>query len=228
LLKNQVEMSMEINSKIRPLAKLNEYNKIGHYPYFIENKEDYLHLLSKTISQTIESDIPLYLHLDINSVEKMKKLLYLIAIYVPFKPNINKLSQQLEISRNTLKQYLHYLDKANILNLLFADAKGDSILQKPEKIYLKHPNLIFALGSQDSNVGTIRETFFVNQVKNQNLLEYTQIGDFLVDKKFTFEIGGKNKKFSQIDNVPDSFIVADDIEYGFEKKIPLYLFGFLY
>lgn len=228
ILKNHLDIALSINSKLRPLAKLVEYNKIGHYPYFIENKDNYLYLLNETINQTIESDIPFYLHLDINSIDKMKKLLYIIATSVPFKPNISKLSQQLDINRNTLKQFLHYLDKANILNLLFSSAKGDSLLLKPEKIYLKHSNLMFVLAANDPNIGTIRETFFLNQVKNNNSVNYTNEGVFFVNNKYRIEVGGKNKNFKQISNIPNSFIAADDIEFGVENKIPLYLFGFLY
>lgn len=228
LLKNHLEISILVNSKLRPLAKLDEYNKMGYYPYFIENEDNYLYLLSQTITQTIENDIPMYLNLEMESVEKMKKLLYIIATSVPFKPNINKISQQLEMGRNNLKNFFHYLAKADILNLLYSDKKGDTVLQKPSKVYLKHPNLIRALGLNESNIGTLRETFFISQVKNQNRVHYTEHGDFLVNNEMIFEIGGKSKKFSQISQIPNSYIVADDIEYGSGNKIPLYLFGFLY
>ncbi|MEN8121121.1 MAG: AAA family ATPase [Bacteroidota bacterium] len=228
LLKNSYELCREINSKIRPVSKIEEYNKIGYYPYFIENKINYLQLLNETINQTIETDIPIYLDLNIESIEKMKKLLYIIATSAPFKPNISKLSEKIGITRNTLKQFLHYLNKANIINLLFTNAKGDSKLQKPEKIYLQHPNLMYALNYLNINIGTLRETFFFNQTSNMYYVEYTKTGDFYVENEFIFEVGGKNKTFKQIKDIKNSYIAADNIEYGTETKIPLYLFGFLY
>ncbi len=228
ILHNRFEICTHINSIVRPIAEMDDYNKTGYYPYFLENKKNYLHLLDQTINQTIEADIPFYLDLNVESIEKMKKLLYLIAISVPLKPNISKLSEKTGITRNTLKQFLHYLNKANILNMLFANTNSQSLLQKPEKIFLQHPNLMYALNYNRINIGTIRETFFFNQISNLHSVQYTKKGDFFVDKKYTFEIGGKNKSDNQISGIENSYVVADNIEYGSEKKIPLYLFGFLY
>ena len=228
ILQNHLEISMMINKELQPIVEMEEYNKTGYYPFFIENKQDYLLLLSETINQTIEADIPYYLDLNIESVEKIKKLLYIISTSVPFKPNISKLSEKIGITRNTLKLMLHYLSKANIINLLFADTKGISKLQKPDKIYLQHPNLMYSLSPNFINIGTLRETFFFSQLNTLFSVEYTKHGDFFVDDKYTFEIGGKNKTNKQIKNIENSYVVADDIEYGSNRKIPLYLFGFLY
>ncbi|MCK5537162.1 MAG: ATP-binding protein [Bacteroidales bacterium] len=228
ILSNHTEISMLINNKIKPILEMGKYNEKGYYPYFIESNRDYLIFLAETINQTLEADIPIYLDLNVESVEKMKKLLFIISTSVPFKPNISKLSETIGITRNTLKTMLHYLYKANIINLLFTGTKGISILQKPEKIYLHHPNLMYALSPNHINIGTLRETFFYNQLQNLFSVKYTNTGDFLVDDKYTFEIGGKNKTYKQIKNIPNSYIVADNIEYGAGNKIPLFLFGFLY
>ncbi len=227
ILTNHLELSMEINKKIKPILELGRYNEKGYYPYFLESNRDYSLFLAETINQTLEADIPIYLDLNIESVEKMKQLLFIISTTVPFKPNISKLSETIGIARNTLKMMLHYLHKANIINLLFANTKGVNKLQKPEKIYLHHPNLMYALSPSHINTGTLRETFFHNQLGELFSVEYTHTGDFFVDNKYTFEIGGKNKSYKQIKNIPNSFIVADNIEYGSGNKIPLFLFGFL-
>ncbi|RLD66026.1 MAG: AAA family ATPase [Bacteroidetes bacterium] len=228
VLANHLELSMMINKKIKPILEVEKYNQKGYYPYFLESNRDYLLLLAETINQTLEADIPIYLDLNVESIEKMKKLLFIIATSVPFKPNISKLSERVGVARNTLKMMFHYLEKANIINLLFAGTKGISKLQKPEKVYLHHPNLMHALSPTQINMGTLRETFFQNQIQNLFSVEYTNTGDFLIDNKYTFEIGGKNKTDKQIKDIPDSYIAADNIEYGEGNKIPLFLFGFLY
>lgn len=176
----------------------------------------------------MEVDIPQVFEISLQSIGKIKKLLYVISRSVPFKPNILKISEKIEATRNSVKTYLHYLDRAQIINLLQTETKGVSILQKPEKIYLHNPNLIFALAADNSNIGTLRETFFYNQVSlSENLTSSTK-ADFIVNDKYTIEIGGKNKGKSQIYGINKAFIASDNIEHGFGNKIPLWLFGFLY
>jgi predicted AAA+ superfamily ATPase len=165
--------------------------------------------------------------MDYNAILKLRTLLIIIAESVPFKPNIKKLSEQVGISRETLVRYLYLLEKAEVLSLLQSSARGVSRLNKPEKIYLNNPNLMFTLSNQ-INKGTLRETFFFNQAKVKHTLSYTPSGDFLVDDNYTFEIGGKYKNIKQIAGLENGYIAADDIEYGNHHRIPLWLFGFLY
>ena len=106
-------------------------------------------------------------------------------------------------------------------------SKGDGILSKPEKLYLNNANLNFSY-CKAYDIGTIREQFFVNQVRLLHTVHYSKVGDFMVDGSYVFEIGGKNKSFKQIKDVNDSFIASDDIEIGSGNKMPLWLFGFLY
>jgi predicted AAA+ superfamily ATPase len=151
-----------------------------------------------------------------------------ISTSSPFKPNIQKLSEKIEISRNTLKIYLNYLEEARIINQLDASTKGVSALQKPEKIYLHDPNIIYVLASDNLEKGNVRETFFFNQVNVTNKITSSKNADFLVNDQYTFEVGGKTKSSKQISGIADAYIVKDDIEIGFDNKIPLWLFGFLY
>jgi len=228
ILSNHQEISKEIIAKVKPIQKYNEYNSNGYYPFFLENRENYSLKLMEIINQIIETDLPFLAKISYANINKLKQLLQLIAESVPFKPNLEKIGSQVEISKNTLKDYLYYLQDALLISLLKSNKKGDSGLSKPEKIYLFHPNLMACLTNDNANIGNIRESFFLNQLQTKHKVNYSEISDFLVDDKFTFEIGGKNKKYKQIADLENSFIAADDIEIGYKSTIPLWLFGFLY
>jgi predicted AAA+ superfamily ATPase len=228
LLENHIDISRNIIKKIKPIALFNNYLKIGYYPYFKESIEDYNQKLAETINIVLEVDIPNMGDINFSSISKLKMLLYIIATSAPFKPNIQKLSERTGITRNTIIHFLNYLNDAQIINLLNNDAKGISMLQKPEKIYLHHPNLQYALAPENINIGSMRESFFYNQVSSLNKISYTKNGDFLVNNMFTFEIGGKNKSKKQIALTENAFVAADNIEIGYNNQIPLWLFGFLY
>lgn len=227
ILSDHVGIARSIIKEIKPLAYFKNYLQTGYYPYFIENEESYFQKLNETISLALTVDLPSAYDINYSSVEKIRLLLYILAESVPFKPNISKLSERVGISRNSLLEFLKYLGEMRISRSLFASTKGIGLLQKPEKIYLFHPNLHYALSPQNSNIGTIRESFFLSQVNAIHPIVYTPIGDFK-SEKYTFEIGGKTKKINQIKIVTDAYIVADDIEIGHNDKIPLWLFGFLY
>ena len=178
------------------------------------------------IELAIEFDLPFIFDIKPVNTIKLKKLVYLICTSAPFELNITKLAQKIEINRNTLYQYLYYLAKGDIFILLDSKTRGDNIFVKPQKIYLKNPNLNYCY-CDIQQIGTIKETFFANQLFEHQLL-YPSKGDFLVDNAYVFEIGGKNKTIKQIKNIENSYLVIDDIEIGSENKIPLWLFGFLY
>ena len=158
----------------------------------------------------------------------MKKLVSVISRIVPYTPNIEKLAQQIETTRPTLLKYLYYLDKAQVIKILGRDSFGINYLNKPDKVYLSNTNLAYTFGSEIVDVENVRETFFLNQLSVNHKVTYPKTGDFLVDDKYLFEVGGKNKTQKQIAGIENSFIAADDIEYGFKNKIPLWLFGFMY
>jgi predicted AAA+ superfamily ATPase len=228
LVTNHENIASSIVEKIKPLAYFSDYLKYGYYPYYMQGKHTYPIKLSATISLTIESDLPYLLNVDVRYVNKLKRFLYIISSNVPFKPNITKLAESLGMSRQTAVMYLNYLYDAEIINLLFASGKGYGTLSKPEKIYLHHPNHCYTLNEKNADIGTVRETFFLNQVEAHNKVELSAQSDFWVDGKYTFEVGGRNKTAKQINGLSDSYIAADDIETGFGQKIPLWLFGFLY
>lgn len=216
-----------ILEKIKPLQYFDEYLQSGYYPFYIDNKHNYLKQLLNTINQVVETDIPAIYDIEFTSVIKIKKLLSVVSRIVPYKPNIEQLAKQVGTTRDTLLRFLFYLEKAKLIKWLGTDTHGINYLNKPEKLYLNNTNLQFALSPQPDK-GSMRETFFLNQLSAQHFVSYSDKGDFVVDGEQTFEIGGKTKTGKQIIGVRDSFIAADDIEFSFDNKIPLWLFGFLY
>jgi predicted AAA+ superfamily ATPase len=228
IISDHASIASAMLSSIKPIQKYNEYLQIGFYPFFIENREAYPLKLLEIINQILEIDLPLMVQINYSNVRKIKLLLSIIAQSVPFKPNFEKLSAQVGISKNTLKDYIQYLDDALLINTLRSERKTDSVLSKPDKIYLGNTNFMYGLVGSNMNSGTLRETFFMNQVQVKYRLHYPEVGDFMVDRKFLFEIGGKGKTFKQIAGIENSFIAADDIEIGYKNTIPLWLFGFLY
>ncbi|MEW6088490.1 MAG: AAA family ATPase [bacterium] len=226
-----ITMLEQKNRKV--LALFKEYLSYGYYPYFKEyaDKNIFRLTLEQNIHTTLESDLMLiHPSLNGNSIKKIKRLLSIIASSVPFTPDLKNLKNILDIGdERTLKIYLKYLEDAGIIMSISKGKGGLRELEKPEKIYLNNPNLIHAITDyKTANIGNIRETFFLNMLNTSHKVSIPSKGDFLIDNKNIFEIGGKNKNFDQIKNLKDSFLVLDDTETGFKNKIPLWLFGFLY
>ncbi|HUZ60748.1 MAG TPA: AAA family ATPase [Hanamia sp.] len=228
ILENHISLTTEISIKVKPLQYFSAYLKHGYYPFYKELPELYFMRLEEVINMMLEIELPLLRGVDIAYVTKIKQLLLVISESVPFVPNVSKLSDKMVINRGTLLLYLHYLEEIGLTNNLFKNAGGISKLQKPSKIFLENTNLIYALAPEHANTGNVRETFFANQVRYHNKITFIEQTDFLVNEKYVFEIGGKDKNTSQIKDLKNAFIAADDIEYGFKNKIPLWLFGFMY
>jgi len=228
IISDHVEIAGKINKTIKPLMLFKKYIQYGAYPFYLEAGIEFSNQLMKTIQILLESDFISVLDIDYSHILKLKKLLLLIAESVPFKPNISELSSKVGITRDTVIKYFNYLQKANLIYLLNSENKGFKRFEKPEKIYLNNCNQLFAISSTVPNNGTIRETFFLQHVKQVLHMNYSKYGDFLVDGKYIYEIGGKTKNFNQIKNLPNSFLALDEIEYGSINKIPLWLVGFIY
>lgn len=227
IVNNHIAISIEITQKIKPLQSFADYLNYGYYPFYLENKKSFHQKLSEVLLTVLEVDIPQYANIQTSNIVMLKKLLSVISNSVPFKPNMNSISERTGISLNTMKNYLKLLNDAQILNLLYVETKGINSLGKPEKIFLNNPNLMFNLG-KDADLGSIRETFFLNQLNQVSTVCAPPFADFIVDSTYYFELGGKNKKQQQIKNHQNSYLVKDDIEIGADINIPLWLFGFLY
>lgn len=223
-----VELSNSIAGKLKVLQHFPEYLKFGYYPYYNELPPLYYQRIDEVINMILEVEIPLLRGVDIAYVTKLKQLLLILSESVPFIPNISKLSERIGITRNSLLSYLHALQESGLTYHLNKNTFGITRLQKPDKIYLENTNLMYALGTGKVDVGSLRETFFANQVKYSHQLSISEQSDFLIDNKYTIEVGGKEKGYRQLEGLNNAFIAADDIEYGHERKIPLWMFGFLY
>ena len=209
----------------RPIKYYKEYLQRGCYPYFSE--EDFIIKLKQAVIATVEDDIPKYAEMTVAASVKLKKLMYMLAQSVPYKPNYTTLARDLDLSRNTLPDYIDYLEKSGLFNALREKSTGDGLLQKPEKLYLDNSNIIYALGLDKSDDGTIRETMFLSWTRQMYAVYSSKISDFEIDG-ITFEVGGRNKTGRQIKSAERGFVVKDDIEYAVGNTIPIWMFGFLY
>ncbi len=224
------DITTEITKNVKILPLFEQYLKKGYFP-FAKDVPD--HTLSPRLLQIIntvlESDLAFIEDYSASNIEKLKKLLGVIAKIAPFEPNISNLANKLNMGRNTVNVFLKNLKDAHILNLINKPGKGMTRLQKPDKIYFENTAFVYAF-QDNPEIGTVRETFFVNQLINAGHIVHLgpEKADFTVDQKYTFEIGGKNKDNRQIKDIKNSYKAIDNIEYGFASTIPIWLFGFLY
>ena len=221
---NQIIDSLP-NKKI--LKYFSQFIEVGVYPFYFEDEERYIDRVHENINTILYTDLVNVVKIDAQKIESLKRLLLSICVSNPLEITMEKLAKRVGITKPTLYKYITHLGRAELLHHIVFDAKRFQNLQKPDKLYLNNANLFNALWI-NSNTGTIRETFFVSMLYKQHLVNYATKGDFLVDEKYTFEVGGKNKSFKQIKDMEKSYIAADDMEVGFGAKIPLWMFGFLY
>jgi hypothetical protein len=207
-----------------PLFK--KYLKNGYYLFYKEGLKKYESKLQEAVNNIIDVDVPAIENIGFETRHKLKKLLAILATLVPYTPKITDLAAAIDTNRNNTVKYLSLLANAKLLNLISYKNKTIGDLTKPDKVLLNNTNLSYIFGDT-ANIGSARETFFVNQLNAVADVILAPQGDFMVDK-YTFEVGGKKKTFDQIKEVPNSFVVADDIEIGHKNKIPLWLFGMLY
>lgn len=218
-----------VNDLCRPIPLFHEYLQYGYYPYYKESPDHYYQRIESTINYTLEAELPSLCGVEVYNVRKLKALLGVLSSKVPYQTDMTKLAQLLQASRNTVGAYLSYLSKAKIISLLYSDIDSLKKMQKPDKVYLDNANLLYALTMGAVDIGTARETFVVNQLSVSHRIEYAKEGgDFRVDRKYTFEVGGHSKTFAQIADLPDSYILADDIETPFGNKLPVWMVGLMY
>lgn len=208
-----------------PLPLFREYLARGFYPFFRE--VEYGVRLQNMLNVTLESDIPIYAKMNVSTARKIKQLLFIISQSVPFKPNYSKIAQMMDCNRNQLADFIFYLEKAGIVMQLRNQASGIRELGKVEKVYLGNTNLIHAISNEKPEIGNIRETFFLSQMKVNHSLTASVKADFVIED-YIFEVGGRNKNQKQIEGLEKAYIVKDDIEYAYRNIIPLWAFGFNY
>ena len=228
ILQHPLEIAQEVVAQCRPLQHFPKYLQEGYYPFFLQQDVDYLTQVQKVVSLILEIELPQLRQVDVGNVRKLRSLLAVLSSGVPFAVDISKMAQMAELNRNTILSYLSHLHRARLINHLYSDKLNLKRMQKPDKMYLENTNLLQALSLTQVEVGTQRETFFVNQLSHKHQVEYGKQADFLIDRCFTIEVGGQSKDGKQIAGTQNSFIAADGIEYAFGNKLPLWLFGFLY
>lgn len=228
LLEHPNDFCGQVNAACRPLTFFGDYLQRGYYPFFLEGEEDYPIRVENVVNFILEVELPLLCGVEMSNVRKLKSLLAIIASNLPLQLDMTKLSAMAGMSRTTLLGYLKYLSDARLLNLLYSAEDNMKKLQKPDKIYTENPNLMEVLALQTTNIGCLRESFLVGQLKAKHRVEYARKGDILVDGTYTIEIGGKSKEGKQIAGIEHAFIASDDLEYAYGNKIPLWAFGFLY
>lgn len=228
ILKNHVSIAQELTKKITPLPAFRKYLQYGYYPYYKEDIAGYGERVLQTFNTVMESDLPNVESIDFYSINRIKKLFYILSEMVPFTPNISQLSQMVDVTRVSLMNYLQLLEKAHCVLTLKQKATGIRQMVKPEKIYLQNTNYNYALAADNPETGNLRETFFFNQLQQNHKVTFSENTDFCIDGKYYFEIGGKNKTSNQIKNLKNAYLALDGIPTGFRNEIPLWLFGFLY
>lgn len=225
---NHQDLAMGMMEKKKPLVAFNEYIRYGYFPYYKEDKELYYIRLLATLNTIIEVDLPATERIDHYSVVKIKKLFAILSSLVPFTPNVTQLSHDIGTTRVSLLNYLYYLDKAQAIMMIQKDSSGIKQLSKPDKVYLGNTNYAFALGGEQTNIGSVRESFFLSQVRVKHEVAYSNNVDFLVSGSYEVEIGGKNKTKKQLAGLDHALIVLDNIEVGYGNQLPLWLFGLTY
>ena len=229
ILKHPYDLWQTVSTKCKPNALFKEYLKKGYYPFLLEGEGEYHTKIEQVVNYIIETELPQICKVDVANVRKLQALVAMICSEIPFELNANRIAAALEIGRDTVVEYLKYLGDAKVLNLLYSEKKIIGKLSKPDKVYLENPNIMYALAPTKVEIGTLRETFAVGSLTESHNVEYGKAqGDFLVDSKYTFEIGGRSKDFSQIAGIKDSYIFADDWDMPDGAKLPLWMLGFLY
>lgn len=223
------EVCHDVNALCHPVPLFHEYLQVGYFPYYLEGEERYYERVANVVDYVIGTELPMVCKVETVNVRKLQMLLNVVAGLVPYELDISKMALMLQASRNTVITYLRYLSMSKVINLLYSDLQSLKKVQKPDKMYLGNPNMLYALCLEKTNIGTARETFVVNQLGYQHRIEYgKKNGDFKIDGKYVFEVGGATKAFDQVAGLPDSYILADDIEWPVGNKLPLWLAGLLY
>lgn len=223
------EICKTVTKECRLVPFFHEYLQVGYFPFYLEGAGRYYERIENVVNYVINSELPMVCKVETVNVRKLQVLLNVVAGNVPYELDISKLALLLQSSRNTVLTYLKYLAMSKTITLLYSDIHSLKKVQKPDKMYLENPNLLHVLSLNNVNIGTARETFAVNQLGYQHRIEYgKKNGDFLIDGKYLFEIGGHNKTFDQIADIPNSYILADDTEWPAGNKLPLWMIGLLY
>ena len=231
LLSSPNRFCIEVKKLCHPLEHFGDYLKAGYYPFYFENKRIYQSRIESVINYIIDTELTKFRSLEVGNCRNIKALLQILSQIVPYEVDISKLSRTIGIQRPTTLKYLKHLEEAALIRRLFTHLDTISDLQKPDKILLDNSNLLYTLSDTPPEIGTVRETFFCNQLHSaEHRVEYGGIktGDFRIDRDLIVEVGGPDKSFKQVQGETNAFLAVDDIDSATARKIPLWVFGFLY
>ncbi len=230
VLTNSTSVTQQL-AGIAILKHFQDYLRYGYYPYFLEDQRVYFSKLNNVIEKVITEDITASKQIKATTTVVLKKLLWLIATAKCLVPNIDNISRDLKVTRQIIYSSFGYLEKAGLINNIYPDATGMKLIRKPGKSYLDNSNLLYAISGTlafEGDIGSVRETFFANQVSVNHVVTTHEQADFTVDHTHVLEVGGRNKKEHQLKGLSDAYLAIDGIQVGVGRRIPLYLFGFLY
>lgn len=227
IVKHHAQIAGRLTGQVKVLGHFEQYLRHGYYPFFQEEGNGFDERLQRVINTVLNEDIPAVVKVEYETVYKLKQLLAILSEQSPYTLNVSALARVLGTSTSQVMKLIDLLSQAAIIRRLFSKERSMKMLQKPEKILFDNTNIMYAL-SQEVDQGTLRETFFTDMLSYSHSISMPQKGDLMVDKHLLFEVGGRSKGYKQIANIPDSYVVADGIDIGFENKIPLWMFGLLY
>lgn len=227
ILQHHISIAAQLTSKVRVLGYFEDYLQKGYYPFYRDEGDGTADRLLRVINTVLNEDIPAVAQVEFDTLYKMRQLLAILAEQSPYTLNVSALARTLSTSTVQVMKLMDLLNRATIIRRLYQKDTGMKMMQKPEKILFDNPNIMYAL-SDNTDCGTMRETFFANMLSKDHAVSMPQTGDLMVDRKHLFEVGGRSKGYKQIANIPDSYVVNDGVDIGFENKIPLWLFGMLY
>ena len=222
------EISADLASVIKPFKYFDNYLRMGYYPFFILGEKNYLSRMNETINMILDIELPILRNMETSSIPKIRKLLAVISKASPCVPNVASLASHIGVARQTLLSYLKHLEEGNLIVLLYKGARGTGSLVKPDRLYLENSNLMHDLMDHEAALSDSLETFVLNQLKKDHDIKLTASGDFLVDDQHTFRMCSGNRKQKRAKDEDNSYIIADDIEIGSGRLIPVWLLGFLY
>ena len=227
IVRHHAQIAGRLTGQVKVLGHFEQYLRHGYYPFFQEEGNGFDERLQRVINTVLNEDIPAVVKVEYETVYKLKQLLAILSEQSPYTLNVSALARVLGTSTSQVMKLIDLLSQAAIIRRLFSKERSMKMLQKPEKILFDNTNIMYAL-SQEVDQGTLRETFFTDMLSYSHSISMPQKGDLMVDKHLLFEVGGRSKGYKQIANIPDSYVVADGIDIGFENKIPLWMFGLLY
>ena len=221
ILKRHVEIAQQICQRIKPLQYFNDYLHHGYYPLFLE-PHDFSESLLKMMNMILEVDVLLIKQIEVSSLPKLRKLLYLMLQETPCSLNVSNLAQAIDCSRSTTMNYIKYLKDARLLNMLYPEDKQFPL--KPTKVYMQNTNLCYATSTRNIDRQTIAETFFYNALHGNHKINATdRSAMFIIDGQYYMDALATTPSKTGI-----RYCAIADLEVGQQKNIPLWLFGFLY